>query len=261
MPHETDFFRSIAAEAEADEPRLVYADWLEESGQPEKAEFVRVQCELARVQQIDREQAKQLHQREYQLWQQHHRVWKEALPPLEGKVYWAHYTRGIIEGIQVHRWEDFERQAELIFSLPVTTLYCRMWSQEIRLAQVARWPGLQRIRHLHFAPGYRNVTDQAIRELAASPYTSHLRGLNLSTCELTSRGAELLASSDRFEQLRHLSLGSNQIDDAGGNALLESPHFPQLERISLINNPLSQAFRERASQSQRPVVICGSKVE
>ncbi|HJZ92315.1 MAG TPA: TIGR02996 domain-containing protein [Gemmataceae bacterium] len=31
-----------------DAPRLVYADWLDEHGQPERAEFIRVQCELAR---------------------------------------------------------------------------------------------------------------------------------------------------------------------------------------------------------------------
>ena len=31
-----------------DAPRLVYADWLDEHGQPERAEFIRVQCALAR---------------------------------------------------------------------------------------------------------------------------------------------------------------------------------------------------------------------
>jgi len=31
-----------------DAPRLIYADWLDEHGQPERAEFIRVQIELAR---------------------------------------------------------------------------------------------------------------------------------------------------------------------------------------------------------------------
>jgi uncharacterized protein (TIGR02996 family) len=30
-------------------PRLVYADWLEENGEPERAEFIRVQCELSTI--------------------------------------------------------------------------------------------------------------------------------------------------------------------------------------------------------------------
>lgn len=37
---------AILADPEEDTPRLVYADWLEEHGQGERAEFVRVQVEL-----------------------------------------------------------------------------------------------------------------------------------------------------------------------------------------------------------------------
>jgi uncharacterized protein (TIGR02996 family) len=39
---------AIRAAPADDAPRLVYADWLDEHGQPERAEFIRVQCELAR---------------------------------------------------------------------------------------------------------------------------------------------------------------------------------------------------------------------
>ena len=41
--------RSVLATPADDAPRLVYADWLEEQGRPEDAEFVRVQIELARM--------------------------------------------------------------------------------------------------------------------------------------------------------------------------------------------------------------------
>ena len=40
-------FRAILDEPEDDAPRLVYADWLEEHGDGARAEFIRVQCELA----------------------------------------------------------------------------------------------------------------------------------------------------------------------------------------------------------------------
>lgn len=39
---------AILANPEEDVARLVYADWLDENGQPERAEFIRVQCELSR---------------------------------------------------------------------------------------------------------------------------------------------------------------------------------------------------------------------
>src|SRR5262245_57432383 len=41
--------RSILANPADDAPRLVYADWLQEHGRGEDAEFIRVQVELARL--------------------------------------------------------------------------------------------------------------------------------------------------------------------------------------------------------------------
>ena len=40
---------AVLAAPDDDTPRLVYADWLTEQGDGERAEFVRVQCELART--------------------------------------------------------------------------------------------------------------------------------------------------------------------------------------------------------------------
>ncbi len=41
-----DFLNAIGNAPSDDAPRLIYADWLDEHGQPERAEFIRVQCEL-----------------------------------------------------------------------------------------------------------------------------------------------------------------------------------------------------------------------
>lgn len=48
MTHEEAFLQSIVENPDDDTPRLIFADWLEENGQGERAEFVRVQCELAK---------------------------------------------------------------------------------------------------------------------------------------------------------------------------------------------------------------------
>jgi uncharacterized protein (TIGR02996 family) len=49
MTHGDAFLRAIFEAPDDDAPRLVYADWLEENGDPFRAEFIRVQCELART--------------------------------------------------------------------------------------------------------------------------------------------------------------------------------------------------------------------
>jgi uncharacterized protein (TIGR02996 family) len=49
MSDEGALLRAICAEPADDTARLVYADWLDEHEQPERAEFIRVQVDLARV--------------------------------------------------------------------------------------------------------------------------------------------------------------------------------------------------------------------
>jgi uncharacterized protein (TIGR02996 family) len=48
MTREEAFLRAVVLDPGDDAPRLVYADWLEEQGRYERAELIRVQCELAR---------------------------------------------------------------------------------------------------------------------------------------------------------------------------------------------------------------------
>ncbi len=43
-----NFLADIIEHPDDDTPRLIYADWLEDHGEPERGEFIRVQCEMAR---------------------------------------------------------------------------------------------------------------------------------------------------------------------------------------------------------------------
>lgn len=54
--HDT-LLAAIRDSPDDDAPRLIYADWLEEHGEPERAEFIRVQCRLARINLDDVENA------------------------------------------------------------------------------------------------------------------------------------------------------------------------------------------------------------
>src|SRR5579883_2623623 len=53
MPDAEAFLAAILADPDADGPRLVYADWLDEHGDPDRAEFIRVQIALARMAEDD----------------------------------------------------------------------------------------------------------------------------------------------------------------------------------------------------------------
>src|SRR5262245_47923625 len=44
MSDESRFIVAMAADPDDDTPRLVFADWLDEHGQHDRAEFIRLQC-------------------------------------------------------------------------------------------------------------------------------------------------------------------------------------------------------------------------
>jgi uncharacterized protein (TIGR02996 family) len=47
VTHDDAFLQAILESPDDDTPRLVYADWLDEYGETDRAEFIRVQIALA----------------------------------------------------------------------------------------------------------------------------------------------------------------------------------------------------------------------
>src|SRR5262245_52813485 len=89
---EESFLRTIRCEPHDDAPRLVFADWLEEHGEPERAEYIRLQCALANLA-ADDPQRPDLAKREKQLWQKHAGRWRSPLP---SRIRRYQFQRGFI---------------------------------------------------------------------------------------------------------------------------------------------------------------------
>src|SRR5947209_17905937 len=92
-PAETALRQAVLAAPEADKLRLVYADWLGHHGEPERAEFIRVQLALARS--PDDAERDRLEAREAALLRQHGKRWLAEVEP------WApagcRFRRGFVE--------------------------------------------------------------------------------------------------------------------------------------------------------------------
>jgi serine/threonine-protein kinase len=78
-PTEANLLRQIRARPDDDAPRLVYADWLAERGDP-RGELIHVQCELAAMAPGNPRRVRLKH-RERQLLAEHRGRWLEELPP------------------------------------------------------------------------------------------------------------------------------------------------------------------------------------
>src|SRR5205085_1311341 len=88
------FLDDIFAHPDDDMPRLIFADWLDEQGEGERAEFIRVQVGRARLPHWDAQQVR-LRLRERQLLAKHGNKWKAELPEIQG-VTWEDFRRGFV---------------------------------------------------------------------------------------------------------------------------------------------------------------------
>src|SRR5690349_15504156 len=100
------FLRGIAANLYDDAPRLIYADWLDKQGDSDRAEFIRVQCELEPIRdQYEIDRAAEFHRREEELLQEYQQEWLG--PELEGWHRWredgasADFRRGFVDTISM----------------------------------------------------------------------------------------------------------------------------------------------------------------
>src|SRR5262249_49346848 len=138
---------AVAAEPDDDLPRLVFSDWLEENGEPDRAEFIRVGLERVRLDRHD-PRRDELRHREQELVRSHEKEWVEAhgLTPHR----FREYIRGFAERLSFDSCADFLNQAAALFErIP---LRCAEVYDEAPAPgdDFNESPLLERLRGLHF---------------------------------------------------------------------------------------------------------------
>jgi uncharacterized protein (TIGR02996 family) len=110
------FLRMILDKPDADEPRLIYADWLEERGRP-LGEFIRIQCESARLPPGSRLR-EAMEERERELLSEHAEEW---LGPFRGLATRWTFRRGLLQQVSVPP-RIYLEQGSMTRTIP----YCRI---------------------------------------------------------------------------------------------------------------------------------------
>jgi uncharacterized protein (TIGR02996 family) len=254
MTHDDAFLQAILEDPDDDGLRLIFADWLEEQGQP-RGEFIRTQCTLAGLPPGDRRRPL-LEAREQQLLARHRDQWLGSLRSL---AYLWGFRRGFAEEITLPA-TAFLSHADTIFrSTPV--LLARLLNSASCLDELASSPYLARLTALHLTDnrignaglmtlletadlgrlatlrlGNNGLGDAGVEALAECPRLGSLTTLNLRQNSIGNGGAHALAMSPYLGGLTALYLGNNQIGPAGAQALAESPYLRRLETLELANS-------------------------
>jgi uncharacterized protein (TIGR02996 family) len=247
MTHDDAFLQAIIEAPADDTPRLIYADWLDDHGQPDRAAFIRLQCELARLPEDDPRRP-ELEGREQELLRVHLREWAE---PVARHVNARTFRRGFVEEVTA-RPEVFLEHADALFqAAPIrrvnfqTTMFQLAWPQVTNpsagplLPQLAACRHLARLNVLSF--WNTHIGDAGVGALAASPFLAGLRLLDLRMNDVADAGLAALAGSPRLPRLNFLELGGNNIGPAGAQALAASEHLTGLVALDLEGNPIGDA--------------------
>lgn len=177
---EADALRSaVVANPDDDTPRLIFADWLDEHGQPDRAAFIRMQIDAARAEPWSPAAREAEHRADavYGLGQPDWKPdWAESLA--------VQYHRGFVEGITVDA-HAFPQLAERVFEqFPLRTLtLSRPWIAEDgvfsnSLNKAFGHPFLRRIHRLEL--NRVNIAPEELYALSDSPHLADLHELSLS---------------------------------------------------------------------------------
>src|SRR5262249_9463565 len=162
----------------------------EEHGDPQRAEFIRIQCELERRPRYDARWLA-LHFREQSIPWVTRNDWIPKLPSWPG-LRWATFTlrRGFAARVRAETIAAFREHAEEVFGMaPVEALEM----DRPDMAGLAAIPGLSRLRRLELKLGYLTCDD--LRRLIDSPRSAGLTEMCLSSGGIARDGVEALIQS------------------------------------------------------------------
>jgi uncharacterized protein (TIGR02996 family) len=235
---EAAFLRAIIEQPHEDAHRLVYADWLEDHGQGERAEFIRLQIERARLD-ADDLRVPALRKREEELLAGHKSAW---LGPVEqiAALFHVAFHRGFVGYVGVYVGKLFARADELFGLAPIEHLAVFGVRRE-HAASLAALPHLARLSWLEVhAPGrggdrVARPEEWLGRALASSPHLANLEGLRVDRYNLGAEGVRaLLASPQARPRLHTLMLECDRLLGVHAvRALTEWAGLPMLRSLSL----------------------------
>ena len=235
------FWKPIREAPEDDAPRLIFADWLDESGECGRAEFIRVQIALAKLPTHDRRRP-DLANGERRLLSRYAEEWAK---PYAGLATGPVFRRGFVEEAKVTA-RQFLAQAPALFRAgPLRHLHILDVGSHLRALvhspHLANLTGLT-IYAQHLGPALA-------RALADSPHLDGLRRLVVARNEMGDLGVEHLVLAPGLASLEELDLGENEIGQVGARLLARCPRFGKLTALRLAGNAIGPLGAETLAAS------------
>jgi uncharacterized protein (TIGR02996 family) len=259
------FIKAIRAHPEDDVPRLVYADWLEEHGNPIRAEFIRVQCELASTPEHD-PRYRILEDREHEILSEYEPQFLGSGWPKDwplGPSEWS-WRRGFLDDVTINFGNLLN--AGYLSEHPVRSLSISSdFGQPTELLERTElWPMLEGLQGIDFS-GWGNLEHEGLKGFFNSDLMERL-------CDVDFRGTlphfdvmEILRDCPKLvKRMKRLcTIGDRSA--SGEDSLLTSAELEERSSIShsaeaavyamLQDAPIAE-FTQSHLEAIRPELLC-----
>jgi len=266
-------------------PRLIFADWLEENGEAEHAEFIRVQVEMRR----ERERSEQISPKLDELFLRQRelfkRPWAKVASTIGAKAL-ANFTRGFPNSLNLSA-KEFVAQGPTLAAWIGPQTQVEISGCGGQLAAVGQQSALRFVSVLHitrqndkdnykvedavafFASPYlsglcelwlknppKRLSANVGRAIASATSMTRLLRLTLNGVKLESDGVIAIANAPHLASLTHLYIFATGMDDLAVAAVVTSPYLANLKALNVHDNPISDdGFRRLYERYGRGVVI------
>lgn len=218
----------VIAAPDDDAPRLAYARWLTEQGDP-RGELIAAQCSLA----SDRpnpQKRKQLTERAQELGKALRKTLAAEVKPVAD--HWV-VRRGFVDEIRADAATLLEHWESLFARAPIQ----RLTLGSVEAAHVASLVATGILGRLVNLSLHGDLGEEGVRHLAGAPALASIRKLNLAGCDLGDEGVAALVASPHLA-CTQLTLRQNSITDEGAQALADAPALASCRALFLARNEL-----------------------
>lgn len=269
MNERDSLLSAVRSQPDDDLPRLVFADWLEESGHPAeaaRAAFIRTQIDLAALP-ADSPEIAPLRERVLELRTHFQDEWDQLFAEEPPNLVEVIRRRGFVD--EIHGPIDqLIRHGPRMFNIaPIRTIVVQpslltaLRTFSSRLAEPFGLSSLTRIGSqflgIDWLELFGNDYDRMI-EFVRDGCWSSLRCLRAPGCylddEFVVRFVSLFPHGSFAPGLQELDLSDNPITDAGANTLAAARGFDGLKRLRLANTRITDAGAERLHRRYGSVV-------
>jgi uncharacterized protein (TIGR02996 family) len=248
---EAALLNAIAAMPAEDTPRLAFADYLDElggAGAVARAEFIRLQVMLSRIESETHETIA-ARVRAAELRDRYGAVW--GFPQQNEHQPWYVVRRGFIDELTVDGALVTEIR-HLLHREPVTRVRLALVTADGTPAGI-EWldiPPLRKVRQIELAGSHWR--DEGIIRLLSFAHFPELANLAVVSTRITPVGVSAIADCERLRGLTALRVSfrsgaytypepQSGVGDAGARALAASPHLAELRELSLRDGRIGTA--------------------